>query len=186
MRILRNKNNKKLYVIITVAALILSGGVAAALFIPASPFSLNKSTGDQPENTVNYDDATDEQKEAGDKIKEEFINNHQDDESTDPDGNIDTKTVGVTITTPVQQSSVLQIRTIIETLDNSGLCTLSLSRIGQEGLVKTAQTQSQGSYSVCKGFDIDTSSLQKGEWMVTVDYKGQNKVGSATKVVNIE
>jgi len=189
MRILRNKNSKKLFVIITVAALVLSGGVAAALFIPASPFSLNKNTGDQPENTVNYDDATDEQKEAGDKIKEEFINEHQDEEAVDPGNTPNVATVGVVITIPEQQSKqsmVLQVRTIIETVDNSGVCTLTLSHLGQSSVVKTAQTQSQGAYSVCKGFDVDVSTLEKGTWMATIDYVGQDRTGTATKAVDIK
>ena len=185
MRTLGNKNYKKIYIIVAIALLVLAGTTVAALFVPFSPFAINKDGSDKPENTVNYDKPTDEQKEAGNQAKEDFIKEHENNEASVPSDGSSSTVVGVSIAT-FQQGSTLQIRTIIESVDVSGSCTLTLSRTGYENLVRSAQTQSQGSYSVCQGFDIDVSSLEAGSWMVTVDFAAQGKSGTTQKVVELQ
>ena len=186
MRIIQNKNHKNIYIIIIIFALVLSGGVAAALLIPASPFSINRDSADQPENTVNYDKPTDEQKAAGDRAKEDFIKDHEETDATGPAVSDATSDVGVSITTLSQQGSILQIRTIIEINNEEGDCTMTLSRPGYESLVSTVQVQSQGSYSVCKGFDADVLSLDRGAWSVKIDYVAGDSSGTAQKDVTLQ
>jgi hypothetical protein len=183
MRISRNKNPKKFYLVIVLAAVILTGSAAAALFVPTSPLYVYKQQGDNPENTVNYDRPTDEQKEAGDKAKEDFIKNHEESKGSENPAN---QTTNVTISSLTQQSKMLQIRTMIDAIDNSGKCTVTLSRSGYQSVSQSVDTQSLGSYSVCKGFDIDATSIELGEWNVAVDYNGQSASGRAEGKVTIE
>jgi len=189
MRILRNKNHKKTLIIIGILVLLLSGTAAAALFIPISPFAVNKDTSDQPENTVNYDKPTAEQIEAGNTAKEEFIKAQDEKDAAEntPEDSASATTVGVSIATLAQEGSTLQIRTIIEESTGAvGNCTLTLSRTGYDSVAQTAPTQSQGSYSVCQGFDVDVSALAAGSWTVKIDYVAKNKTGTVQKAVTLQ
>ena len=191
MRLIRNKNHKRRNIIIaSVAVAALAGGVAAALLLPSSPFALNKRPADRPENTVSYDKPTKEEKDAGEKAKEDFINRTQNDSSksnpSPTDQNDSNPDAYMTISSANQNGQTYQIRVIIYALDRTGTCTLTLSRQGSDNVVQTAGTQILGSYSVCQGFDIPTTQLAKGDWQAEIKYNGNAGKATATQSIKIQ
>jgi hypothetical protein len=190
MRINKNTHHtKRNIIILSAVCLLIVGGVGAWYYI-------QHSNAQQPgENVVDYKPATDEQKAAGDRAKQEFIARTEAEEqaktesaaSQSDDSTQAPEAVAIRITSSGMNSVYLQIRTFIQTLDASGKCTLNLSRTGSDTVTVTADTQILGSYSVCKGFDVDTTSLAKGEWNAEVKYVGsENRAGSVSKVVDVQ
>lgn len=184
MRVRQNKK-KRLALIILASIVVLGAGAFAAAY-----FIREASTGDRPENTPDYSAPTDDQKKAGDQAKEDFIEKHYSDEDDASDSSSDdspaSKAVELTITSANQSNSTYQFRTMIQSLDGNGVCTLELTRQGADGIMQQAGTQILGSYSVCKGFDISTSGIQKGNWQVKISYRGSaGEMGVAQREVEV-
>lgn len=189
MRITKNKHNKKTKIFIaSFVGVLLLCGAASALFLPSSPFSINKRIEDRSENSVDYEKPSNDQKEAGEKAKEDFINKHDDTGPGTATAPSDSSfsTVTMTISSASQSNQNYQIRTIISALDNEGICTLTLSKSGQQPLVQEVGTQVLGSYSVCKGFDVAIGNLAKGQWQLVVAYKGPAGQGTAKQSIGVE
>ena len=189
MRLRQNTNKKKIIIVSGVAALLIAG-TAGALFIPSSPFALNKQQEDRPENTPDYNAPTDDQKKAGEKAKEDFINRQDEADKNNnensQDGSGTNNNVNITISSANQNGQTYQLRTIIDGLDDGGTCTLTLSKAGSDPVTQEVGTQVLGSYSVCKGFDISTTNLQKGTWQAKIAYKGSLGQGSVSQTVDIQ
>lgn len=131
------------------------------------------------ENDINYRPATTEQKDAGVKAKEEFLNREE--ITTDNTNDL------ITITSANNKNDTLSVRTIINRIDNDGTCVFTLSKEGQNTVKKEAATQAVGSYSVCEGFDIPSNDLMMGDWNAEVQYYSSDKVftGQANMEVKI-
>lgn len=188
MRIANKQTHGKRNIILgSILAIFVVAGVYA-WFSPDVPFFGVKSEERAPENTVDYDNATDEQKAAGDKAKQDFISRIDTESKNDNKTSNETSNpVNMTITSTNMNESYLQIRTHIQTLDDDGECTLKLTRMDNSPVVVSVNTQIMGSYSVCKGFDIDTANLAKGEWSAAIQYVGsKSQQAQAEKKVNIE
>lgn len=188
MQIKKQTTSRK-YLIIGLVLLLLLGGAAAFAFLsPLSPFSKKQDTADRPENTVSYEPATEDEKKAGEEAKKEALERQEAEErqAQAPSKPADVKTVDVTISSAAQNGGVLQIRTTIETRDASGRCVLTLSKEGQSSITQEAGTQIQGSYSVCKGFDVPTASLAKGAWRAAIIYSGSGSKGEASQQVEVQ
>lgn len=174
-----SKRNKKGLLLIAVVAIVLLGlGVGVYAFrdrIFNTP--TNTSTKAPTVNTPSLDPPTSEQQDAGDKAKEDFINN-QDNPQT-PSGNST-----ITISSNSLNGGTYQIRTIISEIDDNGSCTLTMTADGKPTITQTVGTQTMGSYSVCKGFDISSTTLGNTQWLAKVEYKGA--AGSATTQKNIK
>ena len=184
------QTSRKTKIIITTAVVLLAGagyGVAAYLN-DLPPFAAKSEQNEPKENQINTKPATDDEKKAGSEAKKSFIERHENDTSdeTTPDTPHSTQAVNVTLTSVNQSGTILQIRSIIDGLDNDGACKLTLSKSGQQSVVQEAGTQVMTSYTVCKGFDVDTASLAKGDWTITIDYSGNQVSGSAAGKVNIK
>jgi cytoskeletal protein RodZ len=186
MRILGNTKHKKRNIIAVIAILVLIGAGVLAWFF----FQQSVAKTDKPENTVDYQEPTTDQQKAGDKAKEDFINNQKeiDDKKTPVDSGTPTSdTVNVTISSSNQAGETYQLRTVIAAVDGSGTCALSLSKSGQSTITQEVGTQVFGSYSVCKGFDIPVAGLEKGEWQVAITYKGSDgRQGSIKQPIGIQ
>lgn len=94
-------------------------------------------------------------------------------------------TVEVAITSTTQQPTTLQIRTVIYSVQGSGICTLSLTRSGYETVTQTAEIQPLPTTSTCKGFDIPLSQLATGNWQATVTFNNNAVTGTTTKSITI-
>jgi hypothetical protein len=186
MRIALNKKNKKRNIIISsVIGVLLVSGIASALFIPSSPFALNKRQETRPENTVDYNRPTNEQKQAGDKAKEDFTKNVYENDSSNPSdkrqpsSDSDQQAASISISSANLNNDTLQIRTIISEITSTGSCKLTMEKSGQQSITQEAEPQTLGSYSVCKGFNVPMGGLAKGPWTITVVYT--NQVGLSSK-----
>lgn len=167
------KSNKSLIAIAIVALLVMSGATVYAYQTKSLIFS-DKTTSDTEEvnepkeNDVNFDQSTDEQKQSGADAKKDFIDKNYS-EGVDP---VET-TSTIAITSLSGDKDKTSIRATVNSPSSNGICRVTAS--GPTGPVTaTAELQNQGSYSICKGFDL---SLSEGEWNITVTYEdGNNQV----------
>lgn len=186
MRINKQKITRRNITIAAIVILLLIGTGVAAWALMGGFGSDNADNNDtKPENTVDYESATEEQKKAGSKAKEDFIDREYGSPSPQPSQSPALSNIAVTITSAGQFDGNLQIRTIIETLKINGVCQLTMSREGSEPVIRSAGTQVMGTYSVCQGFDIPTSGLRKGQWNLKVEYSNDGSGGSAERKVDI-
>lgn len=189
MRISTNKSNKKIFIIITAALVLLTIGVGAAYYFKVGPFApvLNDS--------VNLDPASDEQKATGDDIKQNSLDQVDDGKSntgSDPspapqpvEGN-DKKSVGMEITAANQTDTALQVRTFIQTVTNTGTCSLSMKNSQGATYTATADVQALSSTTTCKGFDIPLSQLSPGPWTIIIDFSNDSLTASTSKEVTVK
>lgn len=186
MKIEKNKKHKTR--IIIAVSLIAVALVAAGLFVYSKYFYVNKTNQtNSPTNSVNYDEATKEQLDAGTNIKNNVSDGSGTDQVADPtpiEGSTK-KNVQVTFTAVSQSETTIQIRARIDAIENTGICTLTLTSEGQSTVTRTANTQSLASISTCKGFDVPLSELPAGIWQALISYDSATLIGSATKTITI-
>jgi multidrug efflux pump subunit AcrB len=108
---------------------------------------------------INLNPPTEEQKQAGEDIKEKNIQ----EESNKLINNI----LGISITyIDASASDFISISSVITgAITNSGTCSLSLTK-GDYVINKEASTYALPSSSTCMGFDIEKSELSNGTWKV--------------------
>ncbi len=184
MKITNTKHiNRKKHLIIAAAILLLAaGGVTVYALTRSSSDGANNTEqqNDAPrENEQNLDKATDDQVEAGNKAKEDFIDKT---DNTAPE----VSAARVSITSVQQNQGVLGVRSMVESSQAVGQCSVTLERTGQSKVEQTAELQSMGSYSACKGFDIAVADLAKGEWRVTVAYTNGTSRSTDSRMVTIQ
>jgi cytoskeletal protein RodZ len=107
-----------------------------------------------------------------------------DNQPTDNGSTTPKNTVTASITAANQNGDTLQIRTLIESVDTKGTCSLTLLK-GNSKVTRSADIQALASSSTCKGFDIPTSALSPGEWELTITVKLTNKQATLTKTITI-
>jgi cytoskeletal protein RodZ len=184
MQINTNKSSNRKMKMIVVAALavvVLGAGAVYAYSKISSQGSTAKSDPNKVDS-VNYDKATKEQQDAGAAAKKEAIEREESKNNPTPPSST---APPVTITSSNQDSGVLAIRTMIDTATSGGTCQLQMSKTGSTTITQEVDTQSLGSYMVCKGFDIPTANLEKGDWKISVTYKKDNTSSSVEKVVTV-
>ena len=137
----------------------------------------------QNQNSVNYDPATIEQQKAGTTVKSGSTDSPP--EPTPIPGS-DKKNVQMTITAANQNGSTLQIRTLIGAVEDTGVCTLTLTSAGKSTVTKTVNSQALASTSTCKGFDIPVSELSAGTWHAFIEYTSTALIGSADQDIVIK
>lgn len=134
-------------------------------------------------NQINYEPATPEQQQAGVDAKTGTSDTPAA-PATTPGSSL--KSVEVTITAANQNGSTLQIRTLIGVVENTGTCTLVLSRSGQTSVTKTAGIQALSSSSTCQGFDVPVSELSAGTWQALITFESSTLTGTATKSIMVQ
>ena len=148
-------------------ALLLIGGVTAFAFrdsiFPSKTADKSTESSSPTATGTNQEPATEDQQAAGDQAKEDFIKNN---DNTSP------SSATITISSVSANAENLAIRTMITAIDDSGTCTLTMTSNGKETITQTVGTQSLGSYSVCKGFNIDKSLIGNATWKAKIVYKG--------------
>jgi len=187
MKITTQKSKKKLIIILTIVAIVIIGGGTVAAYVGKwGPFSSSESS------KVNLKPATKEQQETGEKIKQSNADNAVQNKPTGSDQppapvpqTNGKSTVSVSITAANQNGTLLQVRSLIETVAN-GMCTLTLSRPGASVITKTADVQPLASSSTCQGFDIQTSGLSKGTWNMNLTFENSTIKGNASRTVDIQ
>lgn len=189
MKLPRKTNKKKLLIIAAAVIVLLGGATTAAYFSHMWPFNHSSS--------INMKPATKEQKDAGQKIKQNNANQEADnttpnskptgsDQPAPPTPQPNGKSVvTMSITAANQNGSLLQIRSLIEIVNSSGTCTLTLSKAGASSVVKTAGIQPLASSSTCQGFDVPVSQLSQGIWSVDLVFENNSLRGETSTTVDI-
>ena len=189
MKLSQPKNNKKL-------AAILTGSILLAVTATALSYSFGTWPFDKhDDNSINLSKPTKEELQAGEQAKKQTVNqtnaknnNTGSDPSLAPqpiEGS-DKKSINMEITATNQTDSILQIRTLIQTVINTGECSLSMK--GPDGAAYNAKAdvQALASSSTCKGFDISLDQLTPGAWTITVSFDNDELSSSTTKEIGIK
>jgi hypothetical protein len=179
----KNHNSKRIPITIIALLLTFTYGVSAFVF-KLPPFS-TQDTPLKSVNEVNLDSATDDQKSAGTKAKEEFNSTHYNTETTDQQTSESKRNVEVLISSMNQNAETLIIATSVYTLNNDGKCDMKLSRTGSNDVIGQVKTYKLTTYSSCEDFSINTSELEKGLWDITVNYTSTIEQGSISSQVTI-
>lgn len=186
MKIQTKKSKKKLLIAIGIILLALClAGAAYAYTQKLGPFK----------NTSTTKSTTNEEKSSGAAIKKNSLensNNQKGSSGSDPlpeptpssDGG--KATVGMEITAANQNESVLNIRTLIQTISSEGSCLLKMTGSNGNGYTAMSDIQAMPSSSTCKGFDVPTANLTTGEWTIVISFENEDVKGSATKEVEIK
>lgn len=164
---------RRLIIIASICSILLVVGVYLWLSLASPFFGQSEQQKTTDKTTVNYEDATRDQIDAGNAIKQEFVDKKYGTSDTkSDDAQVDT---AINFSSISQTSSTLSVRVIISTtVVSGGSCTLTLKK-NTATIVKDAAVQSMGSYAVCQGFDVPLAELpSKGEWNITVTYSGSS------------
>jgi len=177
------KNQRKLSKKLIITSIVLGAAILVTigyLLVSAGTFtgkSENQTSAPSPINTVDYEEPTDSQKEAGDTTKTETIN-----ETTPTTPSAANK---VTITALQQTEDSLQIRSYVDTLSSTGNCKLTLSNASKT-IEKNTPIQASADVSTCQGFDIPLAELSTGNWSVQIQYIIGNSTSTATSTIEIK
>ena len=169
---------KKLLITLVIIVLGLGSYVAYAIFSASRQSSTREF-----QDSINYEPPTDEQKEAGDKQKEETISKN--DDAASASNNDQRQDIKVSYTALNQADGQLLVRALIDTVTNDGVCALTLTK-GDVVVTKTAGTQSGPSSSTCKGFNVLVSELSSGEWTVQLQVEVGTRQGKVLQKVTVQ
>lgn len=192
MKITKKINNRKKTLLISAATLlilIISASIyvfayGGDLFDAKNGIDSSNKTDASLENSNTPEitaPSTSDQIDAGSAIKKDSVENSKNTNPTEP-----TQTGKTAITvTATQNKDTVKINTIIETITNTGTCTLEMTQ-GSTTIKRQAEIQALSSYSTCKGFDIPISQLNSGLWSISVSFTNSAHFGSSTIKFTVE
>lgn len=175
--------------------LLLTGYALTAYGFKFWPFTKNQFT-----------EATEEQKTAGNNIKEKSLENTTEGSgdkksspqsktprgsdpspapTPSPNGGKPTVVVNITAATVDKSAATLYVRSLIQTISSNGTCTLSMRHSSGRTYSNSAGSQAGPSTSSCKGFNVPLSQLTPGKWTITIRYEDASVTGSAEGEVTI-
>ncbi len=181
MKKINSSNSRKIWIITSIAAILLIAGGTVAYYYIANSNNNSVNREPAPNNTVDYDAPSEEQKQAGVDSKKDFIERNEESQASSEPGGLSS----VSISSVVQEEGILKVRAVINSNTN-GNCRLTLSMAGQNDVVREVDTQDMGTYSTCKGFDLDTKSIAKGSWKITLHFSGDASGSDATSSVEVK
>jgi len=178
----KSRSKKKLIILVVALLVVIAGSVFAyaKLANPAKDQDSSATGQNNSETTkTNNNPATPQQQNAGSNQKQDIVDKDQNQSTTPPDS------LTVTITAANQNGSVVNIRSLVNTVSSDGTCTLTVTN-GSSKTTKTSGLQALAGSSTCQGFDLPVSSLPKGTWHIVLSVTAGNAKGSAQKdiVVN--
>jgi hypothetical protein len=183
---LKKSTNRKNLIIICVVLLFIASSIIYVYAFNGNLFGWQKSTTpdtNQDQKSVNYDPATPEQQKAGTTVKSGSTDTPP---TPTPIPGSDKKNVQLTITAANQNESTYQIRTLISAVEDTGICTLTLTSTGKTTVIKTTNSQALASTSTCQGFDIPVSELPVGIWHAVIEYNSTALTGSANQDIVVK
>lgn len=189
MEIQKRKISRKKIIIATLVIFLIAGGIGGYF---AYNYFNSPNTTTNNVSTVNYDQATNDQKNAGNKIKDNSVNtegsktNSGSDQAESPVPQTNGKgKVSAIMTAANQNSTTMQLRFDIGGVTSTGTCTLTLKK-GSSTVTKTASVQALAGATTCKGFDIPTSELSVGTWQVTLHFENDDLVADTSGTVEVK
>lgn len=137
----------------------------------------------QPTKSIDYNQPTPEQTEAGEAVKELAKGSIQGSDSTPtppPASGSSKSQVGMEVTTANIESGTLHLRTLIQAISSTGTCTLVATGPNNKTHTSTASVQAGPSTSTCQGFNIPLSSLSVGTWKFLISFENEALKASAS------
>lgn len=191
MKIKNNKKNHKIIISIAVVlALLAAGGLLYVYAFKGSIPGFNNTT--KNNSTINLDDATEDEKNAGDTAKQQTLESNKNDSKSSSDippapqpqaGGKDL--VEVDITAANQNEQVVQVRSSVGAVSNTGSCTITLSR-NDKVITKSAPVQALPTTSTCQGFDIPVSELSVGTWRISLMFESATLTGTTSREITVK
>lgn len=185
MKIKNQSKVSKKIIIVIIVGLLLVGAVSAWWFFS----SRNTSSELRGINSIDYGPATDEQKDAGEQIDGSNSKNPNEvgsDRPTPPESNSEGKdVVALSVTSANQNGSIIQIRTLIGAIVNSGSCTLTMTK-GSTVVTKQSGVQALASSATCQGFDVQVTDLSPGEWSVHILFENDTLTANINEKIQVE
>lgn len=175
------KSNKKKILGLTVAALLVLGGVAAALEISGVTdfYQRKPAAQNAPLEGINYDPPTEEEQQAGNEHKQEVED--QDDQPA-PGG----QNATIVIVDANQYGAEIEVRAFISNLIKDGICTITFKK-DTYSIQKQVSATADASTTPCMNLEVPRSEFAvNGSWTVTVEYSAVNAYGKTEQVIEIE
>ena len=180
-----NTSKRKIITIATIAAILLIGATAYALF----HLNSTEKVAERDESGISYSEPTDEEKTAGEQAKQDSVKASKSDTQagSDPapapvkqsDGS--KSLVGVSITAAYKSGDNYRIQTLIQTVTSTGTCTLTITDATGAKYTETVDVQALPSSSTCKGFTVPLNRISTGVWEIQVDFENDTLRGSVNK-----
>lgn len=173
------KKNKKFALILLLTLLVVV--IAAVIYVFMN--SRMKTSGYEDGSGINYDPPTNEEKQAGDKQKDETL---QEEKARNNSENQSKKSASVIITDAGQYGDTIEVRAFIPDHYQDGTCTILLTHGGYR-VEKTTPAYRDASTTICTNPLIAKSEFAaSGEWQVVVSFSSLNASGSsAPRAINI-
>jgi hypothetical protein len=189
MKIRTKKNNKKTTLLILGALLLVA--IACSTFYYMHHFQVGLftpkkqaiSSQQKSPAIVNYGSTTDQEKSAGNAIKEQTSSSAS---SSTPAPSQGKTTIPIEITTASQSGSVVYVRSVIHTTTSQGSCSLTMKGPNDKVYTATAPVQPLSSTSTCAGFNIQASSLSSGQWGITINFSNDSTTGSGQSSIEVK
>lgn len=147
---------------------------------------------DRADESVNYNPATEEEKQAGEELKKQIVESPADKPiGSDPlpppaeqqDGS--KPIVGVNVVNAMRNGDSYRVQTFIQAVTNTGKCTLVVTDSSGKVYRATSDVQALPSSSTCKGFTIPVSELSAGVWKINLQFENESVRGSAEKEMQV-
>lgn len=180
---IKNQHTKRKALYIAIISSVLVLGLALTgwalygdtILRQLRPQSTSSGSSSTDQEYIDSEAPTDEQKQAGDGIKESSLETNNSSQSA---------SVGVVITSAAVSGDSFTVRAYVNTVTSSGTCTLTLSE-GSNVITRTSSVTPGPSISGCETFTVPTSELYTGTWDVRVSFAGDSRTGTGSTTAEI-
>ena len=163
MKKIHSKKSSTKIILLAAGLVILAFGTYLLATRPEALFQQDE-TPLEPIPTIDYNPPSQQDIEDGIATKEQVAERNKSGETTPA---ADNGTIQITSTT--SSNNTYYVRTLISTVTSSGKCKLTMTRNDGKQYVASSDIQAMASSSTCMGFNIPSSSLGAGEWIIRVN-----------------
>jgi hypothetical protein len=156
--------------------LVIGGGFAYTQLLQQGN---NQPADDLGTDTINFDPPTEEERRAGDEIKDQIIQEEEQAQSNQNTDNNQRSSVTPLFGFLDQTSTKVQANGYVPVVESGGSCTLVLSR-GSNRVSTTNPALPDAQSTVCGLMEIDKSRLSTGTWSATIEYSSPSSKGVST------
>lgn len=167
---------------IIIAILVIAILVAGYAIWQNGPQPSEQETARVDESHINYEPATEGQKNAAGIPDKDANQNTTNDDNDQPTSVQNKQSVDVVITTWTQNDGKVKVNGYAAGIvENGGTCTLTLEKNGQR-VTASRPAQPNVSTTTCGQSTIDATELSSGIWQATLSYSSDNYEGTSEPV----
>lgn len=179
------KSKRKKIITLTAILLVVFAGIFLYFILRPDPTVNTPATNIDTETMeINYDEATDEQIEAGNEIKKQTVDSFDEQQSSTQDTPEIPSTFSTQLTTATVQADILYVRNEIEGIHTEGTCKLTLTK-NSSVVTLSSGLQALPKSSTCKGFNVPVSDLSPGVWSIKIEVTINSQTSIATGEVTV-